>query len=202
VVAAAADLGAHRKDEYLQAARIALGPARAHIMLDLTAGIAVADIVLAEIDRDWTGTISADEAAAYAEAVRRDISLDVDGRTLVLQLSDTRFPDIESIRKGEGVISLELFAAIPALPAGPHRLRYRNTHHKDIAAYLANVLVPDTPRVSIAAQKRDVDQRQLVVDFVLRGESSTISARPFLPELVGALLICAAVWWRHRSPPV
>jgi len=199
VVAAAGDLGAHRKDEYLQAARIALAPERAHIMLDLTAGIAIADVVLAEIDRDWTGTISADEAAAYAEAVRRDISLDVDGRTLAVELSDTRFPDIESIRKGEGAISLELFAAIPALPAGPHRLRYRNTHHADIGAYLANVLVPDTPRVSIAAQNRDVEQKELVVNYVLNGKSATVSARTYLPDLVGALLIFAAVWWRHRS---
>ena len=56
MVAASTDMGAHRKDEYLQAARIALDAEGAHISLDLTAGIAVADIVLTEIDRDRTGT--------------------------------------------------------------------------------------------------------------------------------------------------
>ena len=202
LVAASTGAAAHRKDEYLQAARIALDAERAHLSLDLTAGIAVADSVLAEIDRDRTGTISADEAMVYAEVVRRHIGLDVDGRPLAVRLIDSRFPDTEAIRKGEGAISLELSAVIPALAAGPHRLRYRNTHHADIGAYLANVLVPDTPRVSIAAQKRDAEQRQLVVDYVLNGESSAISARTFLPDLVGALLICAAVWWRHRSRPV
>jgi hypothetical protein len=37
--------------------------------LDLTAGIDVDDVVIAEIDRDRTGTISADEAQAYASLV-------------------------------------------------------------------------------------------------------------------------------------
>jgi len=201
MIAASIDLGAHRKDEYLQAARIALDPEGAHISLDLTAGIAVADIVLTEIDRDRTGTISAEEAGAYAEVVRRDIALDLDGRPLVVDLIDSRFPSIESMRTGEGAISLELSAVIPALPAGAHHLRYRNTHRADIGAYLANVLAPGNPRVAIAAQKRDVDQRQLVVDYVLSGDSSTIAASRFLPDVVGALLMCAAVWWRQRSRP-
>jgi hypothetical protein len=198
MVAASTDMGAHRKDEYLQAARIALHPEDARISLDLTAGIAVADIVLTEIDRDRNGTISEEEARAYAEVVRRAIALDLDGRPLALDLIDSHFPSIESIRKGEGAISLELSAIIPALPAGAHHLRYRNTHHADIGAYLANVLAPENPRVAIAAQKRDVDQRQLVVDYVLTGDPSTIGASRFLPDVVGALLMCAALWWRQR----
>ena len=83
-------------------------------------------------------------------------------RPLALDLIDSHFPSIESIRKGEGAISLELSAIIPALPAGAHHLRYRNSHHADIGAYLANVLAPENPRVAIAAQKRDIEQRQLV----------------------------------------
>src|SRR4051812_26479966 len=106
VAGTSVDLSAHRRDEYLQAARIALDPGRARIELDLTAGIAVAADVLAGIDRDRTGTISADEAHAYAAAVRRAIELDIDGRPLPLELIDSRFPTVEAMRRGEGAIRL------------------------------------------------------------------------------------------------
>ena len=62
-------LSAHRRDEYLQAARLAIDPDRVQIELDLTPGIAVADAVLADIDCDANGSISAVEARAYSERV-------------------------------------------------------------------------------------------------------------------------------------
>src|SRR6476619_7436329 len=71
--ALSAPMSAHRRDEYLQAARIALAPDYARIDLDLTPGIAVAETVLADIDRDRSGTISADEARDYAGRVRQAI---------------------------------------------------------------------------------------------------------------------------------
>ena len=200
IVAACAEIGAHRKDEYLQAARIALDPARARITLDLTAGSAVADVVLAEIDRDGTGTISTEEGGAYAEVVRKAIALDIDGTPMPLAVIDSRFPPVESIRKGEGAIRLELAAALPSLPPGSHRLRYRNAHRTEIGAYLANALVPESARVAIAGQKRDVDQRELIVDYVLSGDrSATGGRRLLLSDVAFALLVGAAVWWRLRS---
>ena len=167
IVATSAGTVAHRKDEYLQAARIALDPGRVQIYLNLTAGIAVADAVLADVDRDRSGTISAGEAAAYAQVVRKAVRLTLDGRPLSLELVDSRFPGVESIRKGEAAISLELAAGLPALAAGAHHLRFRNTHRRDIGAYLANVLVPANDRIAISSQRRDVDQRELTVDYVL-----------------------------------
>jgi hypothetical protein len=196
IVAASAEIGGHRKDEYLQAARIALAADRVRITLDLTAGIAVADVVLAEIDGDGTGTISDAEAAAYADVVRAAIALDVDGRILPVELADSHFPATGSIRRGEGSIGLELGAVLPRLDAGAHHLRYRNTHHPEIGAYLANVLVPEDPRVVVHGQKRDIDQRQLIVDYTLTGRPST--GGPFHADLAGALLVCAALWWRAR----
>src|SRR5258707_6047731 len=43
---------AHRRDEYLQAARIAVEPGRVDLELDLTPGITVADTMIGDIDRD------------------------------------------------------------------------------------------------------------------------------------------------------
>ena len=64
-VAGSAELSAHRTDEYLQAARLAIDPARVQIELDLTPGIALADTIVADIDRNHDGSLSADEQRAY-----------------------------------------------------------------------------------------------------------------------------------------
>jgi len=166
-------VSAHRRDEYLQAARLAIEPARVQIQLDLTPGIAVADTVLRQIDRDRTGTISADEGQAYADVVLKAVRLESDGQPLRLELSDRRFPAIEAVRRGEGVIRLEFTAAMPPLSPGAHTLRYRNSHRPEIGVYLANALVPASERLTVTAQRRDVDQRELMVDFVLRQERTT-----------------------------
>jgi len=166
-------VSAHRRDEYLQAARLAIEPARVQIQLDLTPGIAVADTVLRQIDRDRTGTISADEGQAYADVVLKAVRLESDGQPLRLELSDRRFPAIEAVRRGEGVIRLEFTAATPPLSPGAHTLRYRNSHRPEIGVYLANALVPASERLTVTAQRRDVDQRELMVDFVLRQERTT-----------------------------
>jgi len=191
-------MSAHRRDEYLQAARIALAPDRARIDLDLTPGIAVAETVLADIDRDRSGTISAGEARDYARRVRQAITLDVDGTPLVVALADVRFPEIAAIRNGEGAIHIELGAIFPAASAGPHHLRYRNTHRADIGAYLANVLVPASDRVSVSSQRRDVDQRELVVDYVLRADPMVRARRWWLAAVAGVWIALAVVWRRRR----
>jgi hypothetical protein len=80
IVGAGSSTSAHRRDEYLQAARIAIDPDRVRVEVDLTAGIAVADAVLAGIDRDHDGTISPEETQAYTAAVRQELWLDVDGQ--------------------------------------------------------------------------------------------------------------------------
>src|SRR5580765_8182089 len=55
-LAAAVTLGtaasAHRRDEYLQAARLAVEPGRVDLELDLTPGIEVAEAIIADIDGD------------------------------------------------------------------------------------------------------------------------------------------------------
>ena len=57
---------AHRRDEFLQAARLGVEPDRVELELDLTPGIAVADATIADIDRDRDGVLSAEERGAYS----------------------------------------------------------------------------------------------------------------------------------------
>src|SRR5262245_660547 len=106
---ATADLSAHRRDEYLQAARLAIAPARVELQLDLTPGIAVADAVIAEIDRNGDGVWSAEERQAYVERVVGGIGLDVDGQALHAQVTSATFPDAgaDAFRRGEGTIQLQ-----------------------------------------------------------------------------------------------
>lgn len=56
-------LSAHRRDEYLQAARLAIEPGAVHIELDLTPGIALAEAIISDIDPARTVIIAT--GAAY-----------------------------------------------------------------------------------------------------------------------------------------
>jgi hypothetical protein len=198
VVIASAGLSAHRRDEYLQAARLAIDPDRVQIALDLTPGIAVAEGVLTEIDRDANRSISAAEARAYSERVLSAIALDVDGMPLRVELVDSAFPTIDIVGRGEGTTRIRAVAPMPRLADGLHHLRYRNTYRADIGAYLANALVPDSDRVTVAAQRRDVDQRDLLVDYTLRGDRATRLRRGLSVGVAGALIVLVNVWWRLR----
>ena len=114
---------AHRRDEYLQAARLAIDPDRVELALDLTAGIAVAEMVLSEIDLDGNGSISAAEARAYSDRVLRAIALDVDGIPLGIELVASTFATFDSVRQGEGTARIQAVATMPRLADGLHHLR-------------------------------------------------------------------------------
>src|SRR5215471_3955823 len=156
-----ANLSAHRRDEYLQAARLAIAPTRVELQLDLTPGIAVADTIIADIDRNRDGALSPDEQHAYVARVLSSIELAVDGHPVHLQPGPptrsaalgwepgpSTFSDLEAFRRGEGTIALQATATLPPLSEGAHQLAYRNTHRADISVYLANALVPDSNRVT------------------------------------------------------
>jgi hypothetical protein len=183
-----ADLSAHRRDEYLQAARLAIDPERVQIELDLTPGIALAEAILTDIDLDRDGSLSAEEQRAYASAVLSALELEGDGRPLRMQPGACSFPDAEAIRRGEGTIRLQS-AAFPRLSIGAHQLSFRNGHHPDRSVYLANALVPASDRVAVTAQRRDVAQRQLTIDYVMRAAPATATAVPFLGAAAAVLSV-------------
>jgi hypothetical protein len=94
-----------------------------------------------------------------------------------------RAPQPVALAGGEGPIRITLAAALPALGPGHHRVFYRNDHHPADAAYLANALASSSPRVEIGAQRRDVDQRELTIEYTLDGREA--AGVPWL--LVGGL---------------
>ena len=202
-IGARASVSAHRLDEYLQAARIGIEPDRVEIELDLTPGADVARRLVSEIDRNHDGILGRDETRFYSAVVLRDVGLQIDDRPRTLGVIDSRFPPIDAMLKGEGTIQLRLSAPVSGLVAGDHRLRFLNAHRADISVYLANALAPEGTLVDVIAQRRDADQRQLEIDYVLPGVAP---ARPsLLPPAVAAIALLVAVTWisrGQRRPPV
>jgi len=188
-------LSAHRRDEYLQAARLAVDPAAVQLELALTPGIAVADSVFDGVDRNGDGLLTMSEQQAYASQVLAAISLSVDGTPVGMQPVGLSFPEREMIRRGEGTIHLRYNAALPRLGEGEHRLFFQNRNRGDRSVYLANALVPDSDRIIVVDQRRDFTQRDLTIDFVVRGGAAAGSAGLWVGGLIG--LIVGA--WLTRS---
>jgi hypothetical protein len=202
VALAVATASAHRRDEYLQAARIGIDARRVLIELDLTPGIAVAPRILEEIDRDRNGIFAEHETRAYATRLLGELRVDVDGETLALALANSRVPTVEAMLRGEGTIQFQLTAAVQNLPNGNHRLFYRNAHHPDIGVYLANALVPESDRVVVLTQHRDVAQRELTVEYALRDRPMPDAPVWMLPIVGVALIVLAAELWRRSRKTI
>jgi hypothetical protein len=197
-IAGGAEVSAHRRDEHLQAARIAIDPGGVQLELDLTPGIALAEGIIADIDRNHDGVLSPDEQRAYGSVVLGALTLAVDGTPLRAQPAAITFPDEEAMRRGEGTIRLQSTATFPRLPAGPHQLLFRNRHHPDRSVYLANALVPRSEQVAVTAQRRDRDQTELTIDYVVRAAPATSTAA-WLGSIVAAMGLSMFLIRRPRS---
>ena len=169
---------AHRDDQYLQATLVAIEPNGVRLQINLTPGVAVAEQVIAEVDRD--GAISKNEAAAYAELLKRDLTLRIDGRKLELKLTASEFVSPEELRTGAGVIQMEFSAVVGSLAAGPHRLTLENRHLTAMSVYLINASQPRSAAVQITRQKRNENQSAGEIEFTFHPLPSKIpvSARP------------------------
>ena len=174
LVTAVSSVSAHRRDEYLQAARIAVEPEQVNVALDLTPGIEVADAVIADIDRDGDAALSESEKDGYAARVVAGLTLDVDGQPLRVDTVEVMFPGVTAFRRGEGTMQLQVRARLPRLSSGGHYLRFRNRERPDISVYLANALVPESARVSVTGQRRTPSQSQLTIDFALAPDGTPL----------------------------
>lgn len=171
LLALAVPAQAHRLDEYLQAATIAVARDGVELYLRLTPGAEVADTVIAGIDRDRDGTLSQAEWDDYAANVQKDLSLEADGGTLPLQLTRAQFADIGQVKAGEGVILLDFAADLP--PANSARsLTFENRHQGDIAVYMVNALAPRDPDIRVLRQHRSPDQSSWRLDFIARSSGN------------------------------
>ena len=156
---------AHRLDEYLQATRIDVSLDHVDLDIDLTAGVSVALDVWALVDTDRNGRISEAEGRSYADVVLKSVVLQVDGRPHPVALVSSRFPSLQEITSGSGPIRIEARAPLPLTGAGRHTLRYRNTHRRATSVYLVNALVPSNSAITIASQRRDPRQTELVLTY-------------------------------------
>ena len=198
-IVCAAGVSAHRTDEYLQAARLAIDSGTVQIALDLTPGIALAEAIIADIDRNRDGSLSPDEQRAYGGLVMSALTLEIDGTTVRAQLGVTDVPGAEAMRRGEGTIRIQSTATLTRLSLGPHQLLFRNRHHPDRSVYLANALVPDSDKVAVTAQRRDVDQRELIIDYVLRAAPAAPTGAWLWGSIAGAMVLSVLRIRRSRS---
>lgn len=159
---------AHRLDEYLQAMLVSIEPHEIRLDMNLMPGVAIADQVIPLIDRDHDGAISANESAAYAEALKRDLTVRLDGRDLTLSVTETDYPEFEELRTGWGIIQLQFTAPLARLGIGPHRLEVDNRHEAKISVYLFNAALPKSPDIHITRQNRNADQSKGAIDFYFR----------------------------------
>ncbi len=168
---------AHRLDEYLEAAMFSIQKDCVQVQIRLTPGVAVFPIVLANIDTNADGVISETEQRAYAERVRGDMSLTIDGHRLRPRLVSVKFPAIDEVKEGRGEIQLEFEADLPRNGRRPgnaskRRLIFENHHQSQIAVYLVNCLVPRDPSIQLVAQSRNYSQSLYQLDYMQSGVSS------------------------------
>ena len=156
-------------------------PSNIQLQINLTPGIEVADQVLARIDRDDDGVISQDEAAAYAELLKRDLSVRLDGHTVGLKLRGYEFPTPSELRSGLQIIQVE-FSAISDFDAGPHKLVVENSHVPTASVYLFNAAKSKSGSVEVIGQNRNNDQSVGEIEFLLTPPSNAsrtaVSATP------------------------
>ena len=141
--------------------------------LDLTPGIAIADGLIAEIDRDRNGILSETEKRDYIARVRRDDRHD-DRRPFAARRAGgrglSRYGGAAKRRRRDP--SSRRRSALPTLSNGAHQLTFRNRHRPDISVYLANALVPESDRIGITAQDRDGEQSALTIHYIVGAEQA------------------------------
>ena len=168
-----ADGTAHRLDEYLQAARVALTPNSIRLELDLTPGANIAQSLVNRIDLDRDGRFSPEEAEVYARVVLREIGVWLDGASLDLGLQHVEVSTPEELLDGVGTLSIVATTAVVSPPA-LHQLTLRNSHDTARGVYLMNALVPKSKDVIITAQARDGRQQEFRVEYEVRSSAAQL----------------------------
>jgi hypothetical protein len=192
-LAGPAPAGAHRLDEYLQAARVLLERDRLLVEIDLTPGTSVAPGLIAAIDRDHDAAISPAEAKAYGLEILEDVTVAVDGRATTLSLQRIEIPPPDELREGLGTIQLEAAGAPGALAPGRHAIDFQNHHREESSVYLINALLSRDRMTTVLSQQRDSRQSSAHIEYDLTGPAS-----PMLWASVAGLTFVALVLFRRR----
>ena len=190
---------AHRLDEYLQATIVAVEPGCVRVSIQLTPGVAVAEKVLALLDRDGDGVISDAEAAGYGARLKRDLTLRLDGREAEMKLVSLSAAGPAELRSGWGVVRAEFAAPTEPLTAGAHRISLENWHLPMDSAYLFNAARTKSHSVRITRQLRSENQGTGEIQFTVDEPARP----PRAPQIAaGAVALLAAVFapaWLTRK---
>jgi hypothetical protein len=171
---------AHRLDEYLQATLLTVEPGHVHATMRLIPGALVAEQVIAGIDSNGDGQLSAPEQQAYAQRVLGDLSIAVDNGRVQPRLRTWTFPSPADMRQGLGEISIEYDVDVPGATAdaqGRHRFVVENRHVREHSVYLVNVLAPTDAGIRIESQQRDAQQSRYELAFQDAGGASATPAQ-------------------------
>jgi hypothetical protein len=190
---------AHRLDEYLQATLVAIEPEGIRLQINLTPGVAVADKVLALIDSNRDGIISTNEAAAYAELIKRDLTVQLDQHDVGMNLTASYFPDSADLRTGLGIIQMEFSVTASTLSAGAHKLTVLNRHLPALSVYLINAALPRSASVQISAQKRNENQSLGEIEFNLDRPANSSKEFGIVASLIALPLAVFAVVATRKS---
>lgn len=172
----ATQVRAHRLDECLQCAFVAVAPDRVGIDLTLAPGLETAPALIAQIDLNRDGAISAAEAERFAQRVAARLSLEIDGRAVGLHLVRHEFPSVADLKTGCALISLDFTTRAGVLTPGFHQARLRNDLEAGSSVYLANLLVPTNPAIRLGRPERDALQQTLA--FAFEVSPAPLSASP------------------------
>jgi hypothetical protein len=184
---------AHQLDEYLQAARVGFARDRVVLEIDLTPGANIASEIVRSLDRDGDGVVVPLEARAYGETVVGDLALALDDRPVRLTLSTIEVPSVPEMHQGVGTMHVTVTGELDRVRSGTRHVRFSNHHHPASSVYVANALLSTDPGVRVVAQRRDRQQRQIDVEYVVA------SGWPLqlIWLLFGATLIVSRLWsWR------
>jgi len=192
-------LSAHQLDEYVQATLVVLEPGEIRLDLNLTPGVAVAQQVLTLMDRDHDGVISTNEGAAYAELVKRDLGVQLDGREVELKLAALNFPEPEELHTGWGIVQMEFSGKPGVLSAGPHHLTLQNRHLPAISVYLFNAARPGSASIQITGQKRNESQSTGEIAFDFHHPPSPYMSIGAVVSLATLSMVVFAVLWQARK---
>ena len=195
VLTTAIEADAHRLDEYLQAARVAVSPSGIVVHLALTPGTSLAAEIIALLDRNGNGRVSPLEAEAYGRLALGDVSARLDGVPIGLTLMRVEVPTAGEMRDGVGTIRIEAAGTTHAGRSGAHQFELRNAHRPDGSVYLANALAPETSDIRIVRQRRDERQQMFTLDYEVR--PSTSAAAGWL--VAGAAVLMTHARWRRRG---
>ena len=164
ISALAPSLRAHQLDEYLGITHVGIQPHKVQLFLSLTPGANIATRILAGIDHDGNGDLSAAEQRDYAERLMGQMTLAVDDLRPALQLAHVAFPARADLLSGQGVIQFTIEANIPRQAAGHHSLFVANNSN-EVTVFVASALRPEGRDVTIRGQERDRYQRHLRIEY-------------------------------------